>query len=117
MNGRMTMQRTEKIPWKSEGARHAQVDCQVPVPRVIPAAIKAPTLQSIILISRKGDFQHSLVKVIQHPNTPRTPLTRESFAQVNTSRNARQRSSKTQHNSRDNKHGNILRRSLEQHTY
>jgi hypothetical protein len=56
MNGKTTMQRTEKIPWKSEGARHAQVDCQVPVPRVIPAAIKAPTLRSVSLRSRKGIF-------------------------------------------------------------
>lgn len=51
MNGRMMMQRTEKIPWKSEGARHAQVFCQFPVPRVMPAAINAPTLRSLVSTS------------------------------------------------------------------
>jgi hypothetical protein len=40
----MMMQRSEKMPWKIEGARQAQVDCHEPVPSVIPAAIKAPTL-------------------------------------------------------------------------
>lgn len=45
--GRMMMHRTEKIPWKSEGARHAQVDCHSPVPRVMPAAIKAPMLSEL----------------------------------------------------------------------
>jgi len=44
MNGKMMMQSSEKIPWNSEGARHAQVEFHVPVPRVIPAARSAPTL-------------------------------------------------------------------------
>lgn len=47
IKGRMMMQRKEKIPWKSEGALQAHVDCHVPVPRVIPAAINAPTLMMI----------------------------------------------------------------------
>lgn len=38
------MHSSEKMPWNSEGARHAQVESHDPVPRVIPAAIKAPTL-------------------------------------------------------------------------
>jgi len=45
MNGKITMQSTEKMPWKREGALQAQVDCHVPVPRVIPAASNAPTLR------------------------------------------------------------------------
>lgn len=45
MKGRMMMQSSENIPWKSDGALQAQVDCHSPVPRVIPAAIKAPTLR------------------------------------------------------------------------
>jgi hypothetical protein len=44
MNGKMMMQSIEKIPWNNEGARHAQVEFHVPVPRVIPAARSAPTL-------------------------------------------------------------------------
>lgn len=44
MKGRMMMQRNEKMPWNSEGARQAQVEFHVPVPRVMPAAINAPTL-------------------------------------------------------------------------
>jgi hypothetical protein len=49
MNGRMRIHITEKIPWKSDGALHAQVDAHCPVPRVIPAAINAPTLEIISL--------------------------------------------------------------------
>ena len=45
MKGRMIIQSNEKMPWKIEGARQAHVDCHVPVPSVIPAAIKAPILQ------------------------------------------------------------------------
>lgn len=41
------MQIREKMPWKREGARHAHVEVQVPVPRVMPAAINAPTLKYI----------------------------------------------------------------------
>jgi len=43
---------TEKIPWKRDGARHAQVEFQVPVPSVIPAAINAPTLRFVSPNSR-----------------------------------------------------------------
>jgi hypothetical protein len=38
------MHRSEKMPWKSDGARQAQVESHDPVPRVMPAAISAPTL-------------------------------------------------------------------------
>ncbi len=44
MKGNMMMHSSEKIPWKSEGALHAQVDSHWPVPNVMPAAISAPTL-------------------------------------------------------------------------
>ena len=47
MNGRMRIHIAEKIPWKSDGALQAQVDAHCPVPRVIPAAINAPTLEII----------------------------------------------------------------------
>jgi hypothetical protein len=42
--GTIAMHSNEKMAWKSEGALHAQVDCHCPVPRVIPAAIRAPIL-------------------------------------------------------------------------
>ena len=45
MKGRIAMQMTAKMPWKSEGVRHDQVEfIQLDVPRVIPAAISAPIL-------------------------------------------------------------------------
>jgi len=45
MNGKMRIQMTEKIAWKSEGNLHAQVEFgQLDVPSVIPAAINAPIL-------------------------------------------------------------------------
>lgn len=44
MKGKIMMHKNEKMPWKSEGNLHAQVDCHVPVPRVMPAAMRAPTL-------------------------------------------------------------------------
>jgi len=40
----MTRQITEKTPWIKDGQRHAQVEFQVEVPRVIPAASKPPTI-------------------------------------------------------------------------
>lgn len=46
-NGRMMIHATEKIPWKSDGVRQDQVEfCQLDVPRVIPAAIRAPMLNA-----------------------------------------------------------------------
>lgn len=45
MKGKVNMQSKEKMAWKREGARQAHVDCHCPVPRVIPAAISAPTLR------------------------------------------------------------------------
>lgn len=48
MNGRMTMHSTEKMPWNSDGARQAQVDSQLPVPSVMPAAMSAPTLVRLV---------------------------------------------------------------------
>ena len=44
MKGITSIHRMEKIAWKRDGARHAQVDCHWLVPRVTPAAIRAPTL-------------------------------------------------------------------------
>ena len=38
------MHRTEKMPWIRDGARQAQVDDHSDVPRVMPAAIRAPML-------------------------------------------------------------------------
>ena len=41
---------TEKMPWNSDGARQAQVDSQLPVPSVMPAAIRAPTLVWLVFV-------------------------------------------------------------------
>ena len=45
--GKIKIHNTEKIPWKRLGALHAHVECHLPVPSVMPAAIKAPTLYSL----------------------------------------------------------------------
>lgn len=47
MKGITIIQAREKMPWNNDGARHAQVEFHWPVPRVIPAAINAPTLDKI----------------------------------------------------------------------
>jgi len=38
------MQRIAQIAWKKDGARQAQVEFHCPVPKVTPAATRAPTL-------------------------------------------------------------------------
>lgn len=115
INGRIMIHKNEKIPWKSEGARHAHVDCHWPVPSVIPAAIKAPTLVTRIPLAPClcSVMRHLLVKVIQETNTPRTPSARKSLCQVDAPRDAGHLSSKTQKDSSDNEHGDVLSGSLE----
>jgi hypothetical protein len=48
IKGRIAMHSTEKMPWISDGARQAHVESQVPVPSVMPAAMRAPTLNLLV---------------------------------------------------------------------
>lgn len=82
------MQSSEKIPWNNDGARQAQVDCHWPVPKVIPAAIKAPTLPQSAGIAGYGPY--SLIKVIEETGAPRTPSTGECLGEIDTTGDARQ---------------------------
>jgi hypothetical protein len=62
------MQSNENIAWKRDGALHAQVDCHWPVPRVTPAAIKAPMLypdSELDEISGSVNTEYSLIKIIK----------------------------------------------------
>jgi hypothetical protein len=85
------MHANEKMPWKIDGALQAQVDCHVPVPRVIPAAISAPMLyhgqRRIIPTANKN--VHSLIKVIERTNAPSSPAAWKRLGEINTSRHAK----------------------------
>lgn len=79
------------MPWNRDGARHAHVDCHRPVPRVMPVAIKAPTLCVSVVTDRASAaylLASLLVKVIQHTDAPCTPAARESFRKIDTSGDA-----------------------------
>ena len=83
------MQSMEKIAWKSDGARHAHVEAQDPVPRVMPAASRAPTLRSTsALYSTNDATKNALVEVIQEPDSPGSIATCERLTEVHTARNA-----------------------------
>jgi len=116
MKGKTAMQRTEMMPWKSDGSLHAQVEFHVPVPSVIPAAISAPTLSRQLVLSPQTRISDSLIEVIQQPYTPGSPSTRKSFGKIYPSSNTRKCGSKAQNNPCDNEHGNILCCSLEQYS-
>ena len=67
------MQSSEKMPWNKEGSLHVQVEFQVPVPKVIPAAISAPTLQRTSAPRRLPDN-------LQHTNKSRSTTPRPKLA-------------------------------------
>lgn len=116
MKGRTTMQRIAQIAWKKEGARQAQVEFHCPVPRVTPAAIKAPTLRVVSRASSTIGID-SLVEVLQYGHSPRSPRCRECLGQVHRRCYRCTRSSQSEDCSPDNKHGNILRRALDDDAY
>ena len=92
------------------------------MPSVIPAASKAPTL---LYKSAAGFFQesylqsgqHSLVKIVQEPNSPRTIPRCKRLGQVNTTRNAGDDIAEPEDDARNHEHCDILGGGLDDNTY
>ena len=103
------MQSSENMPWKSDGARHAHVDCHWPVPSVIPAASKAPTLATSALDNLLATFKNLLVKIIEQAYTPCSVPTGERLRQIDVCRNARNSRTKAENDPGNDEHGDILR--------
>lgn len=84
------MQRMEKMAWNSEGARQAHVDAQEPVPRVIPAASRAPTLRHEIsnLFRQRHAEGGVLIEIIQQPHAPGPISTSKGLAKIHTARDS-----------------------------
>lgn len=77
------MQSNENIAWKRDGALHAQVESHWPVPRVTPAAIKAPILYPKLNRGSGSSYsEYSLVEVIKEAHAPRPPATRKRLGQI-----------------------------------
>lgn len=116
MNGKTIMQSKEKMPWMSEGHLQAQVDCHCPVPRVIPAAIRAPTLKARSAVVRHmRSAQLSLIEVVQQAHTPRTVPTRERLGEVHASSDSGNGRTEPKDYTGDHEHSNILRCGLQDH--
>lgn len=99
----------------SDGALHAQVDCHWPVPRVMPAAMRAPTLLNFSSKSPCSERtrKNRLVKVIEQTQPPCAPPAWKRLGKIHRRRDTGDRGTKAEDDPGDDEHGDVLSGSLE----